>query len=556
MPDASPDAQSDDGVQRPAPQVTAEHDTSRRPAAILFDFDNTLVDTENVWMTAEVATATELGGTWTLDDSLEFCGMPSLEMANAVAANVEAATGVRHDPADVYQQVERRVIAGAAEAGDVVLPGVRELLAELRDLGVPLAVVTSSPQAVLQPLLDAHLAGIFDQVVTGDDVQANKPDPEPYLLAAERLGVDPTQCLALEDSTTGADSANAAGCVVVALPRLLTVPAAPRRLRLRSLDGATADDLFTLYRQGLAGTNKAGISGVRTGPLQPGERVTLTDPKGRRHSVVLKPGATFHTTKGGVRHDDLLGGPDAVVVTSAGSMQFLVLRPIMSEFMITMPREAAVIYPKDAAQIIMWTDIFPGARVLEAGVGSGALSIALLRAIGDTGRLHSYERRQDFADVARRNVHTWIGGEHPAWELSVGDLVETITDEPIDRAVLDMLAPWECVDAVGERLVPGGILTCYVATTTQMGRVMDTLRAHGGFTEPYATETTVRDWHAEGLAIRPAHSTTGHTGFLVTSRRLAPGVRAPMRKRRPAAGAYGADYTGPRPANIPENVIK
>lgn len=293
------------------------------------------------------------------------------------------------------------------------------------------------------------------------------------------------------------------------------------------------------------------LSGVSTGPLQAGERVTLTDSKGRRKSVVLKDGAIWHTTKGAVAHDDLIGGPEGVTVKSVGGMEYLAFRPLLSEYMVSMPRDAAVIYPKDAAQILMWTDIFPGARVLEAGVGSGALSLALLRAIGPGGRLHSYERRQQFADVASKNVENFLGGPHPAWTLTVGDLVEAIEDESIDRAILDMLAPWECIDAVGERLVPGGVLTCYVATATQLGRVMDTLRAHGGFTEPSATETTVRDWHAEGLAIRPGHGTSAHTGFLVISRRLAPGVSAPMRKRRPAPGAYGPDYRGPRPANIP-----
>ena len=293
------------------------------------------------------------------------------------------------------------------------------------------------------------------------------------------------------------------------------------------------------------------LSGVSTGPLQAGERVTLTDSKGRRKSVVLKDGAIWHTTKGAVAHDDLIGGPEGVTVKSVGGMEYLAFRPLLSEYMVSMPRDAAVIYPKDAAQILMWTDIFPGARVLEAGVGSGALSLALLRAIGPEGRLHSYERRQQFADVASKNVENFLGGPHPAWTLTVGDLVEAIEDEPFDRAILDMLAPWECIDAVGERLVPGGVLTSYVATATQLGRVMDTLRAHGGFTEPSATETTVRDWHAEGLAIRPGHGTSAHTGFLVISRRLAPGVSAPMRKRRPAPGAYGPDYRGPRPANIP-----
>jgi tRNA (adenine57-N1/adenine58-N1)-methyltransferase catalytic subunit len=295
-------------------------------------------------------------------------------------------------------------------------------------------------------------------------------------------------------------------------------------------------------------------SGVKSGPLQEGERVTLTDTKGRRKSLVLRPGAVWHTTKGAVSHDDLIGGPEGVVIRSVGGMEYLAFRPILNEFMVSMPREAAVIYPKDAAQILMWTDIFPGARVLEAGVGSGALTLALLRAIGPEGRLSSYERREDFAGVARKNVETFLGQPHPAWTLTVGDLVEAITDDPIDRAILDMLAPWDCIDAVGERLVPGGVVCCYVATATQLGRVADTLRAHGGFTEPHATETTVRDWHAEGLAIRPGHGTTGHTGFLITARRLAPGQRAPMRKRRPAPGAYGADYTGPRPLNVPRSL--
>jgi tRNA (adenine57-N1/adenine58-N1)-methyltransferase len=213
---------------------------------------------------------------------------------------------------------------------------------------------------------------------------------------------------------------------------------------------------------------------------------------------------------------------------------------------VAMPRGAQVIYPKDAAQIVMGTDIFPGARVLEAGVGSGALTCVLLRAIGPTGRLVSYERREDFAAIARKNVEAFLGRPHPGWDLRVGDLVETIADEPVDRAVLDMLAPWECVDAVADVLEPGGMLCCYLATTTQLAKTVETLRVHGGFTEPESTESLVRSWHVEGLAVRPKHAMVGHTGFLVTTRRLAPGVTAPLRKRRPAPGAYGEDYTGPR----------
>ncbi len=301
-------------------------------------------------------------------------------------------------------------------------------------------------------------------------------------------------------------------------------------------------------------------SGVRIGPLLAGERITLTDPKGRRHSVLLAEGGTFHTTKGGVSHDELIGGPEGVVVTSVGGTAFLAMRPLLNEFTVTMPRGAAVVYPKDAAQILMACDVFPGARVVEAGAGSGALTCSLLRAVGPTGEVRSYERRDDFAAQARRNVEAFFGSAPSAWDLRVGDLVESLGREPeprpVDRAILDMLAPWECVDALAERLVPGGVLLAYVATTTQLARTVETLRVHGGFTEPEATETLLRAWHAEGLAVRPRHDMVGHTGFLVSARRMAPGFTAPARKRRPAPGAYGEDYTGPRAAAPAEGSVR
>jgi tRNA (adenine57-N1/adenine58-N1)-methyltransferase len=214
-----------------------------------------------------------------------------------------------------------------------------------------------------------------------------------------------------------------------------------------------------------------------------------------------------------------------------------------------------VVYPKDAAQIVAMADIFPGARVVEAGAGSGALTCSLLRAVGPHGQVASYERREDFAEVARRNVAQFFGGEHPAWRLTVGDLAVALPESglaaTVDRVVLDMLAPWECVDAVAEALVPGGLVCAYVATTTQLGRIVETLRARGGFTEPRPWESMVRDWHVEGLAIRPGHKMIGHTGFLVTARRMAPGETAPTKKRRPAPGAYGVEYDGPRPPGLP-----
>ena len=300
-------------------------------------------------------------------------------------------------------------------------------------------------------------------------------------------------------------------------------------------------------------------SGVRRGPLQPGEWVRLTDAKGRRHNICLEVGKSFHTNRGGISHDDIIGRDEGFTLASTSGGEYLVFRPLLSEFVVSMPRGAAVVYPKDAAQIVAMADIFPGARVVEAGAGSGALSCSLLRAVGTTGHVSSFERRAEFAEIARRNVGQFFGAAadqtHPAWTLTVGDLVESLpsAEQPgsVDRVVLDMLAPWECVDVVANALAPGGIVVAYVATTTQLGRIVETLRAHGEFTEPQPWETLVRDWHVEGLAVRPGHKMNGHTGFLVTARRMALGQKAPVKKRRPAPGAYGVDYDGPRPAGLP-----
>ena len=286
---------------------------------------------------------------------------------------------------------------------------------------------------------------------------------------------------------------------------------------------------------------------TRRGAFGEGERVQLTDPKGRLHTITLGAGKEFHTHRGRLAHDDLIGAPDGSVVKNTAGVEYLALRPLLSDYVLSMPRGAAVVYPKDAGQIVAMADIFPGARVVEAGVGSGALSMSLLRAVGDQGSLHSFERREDFADIARGNVEAFFGGPHPAWTMSVGDLVETLPGavEPgtVDRVVLDMLAPWECLGVVADALAPGGVLICYVATATQLSRVAEAARDHGGFTEPQAWESLVRGWHLEGLAVRPEHRMHGHTGFLITTRRLAPGVTPPLRKRRPAKGAYGEAAT-------------
>ena len=281
---------------------------------------------------------------------------------------------------------------------------------------------------------------------------------------------------------------------------------------------------------------------LRRGPLRVGDKVQLTDPKGRLHTITLQPGATFHTHKGYFKHEELIGRPEGWVVTNTAGIEYLALRPLLSDYVLSMPRGAAVVYPKDAGQIVQMADIFPGARVVEAGVGSGALTMSLLRAVGDAGELHSVERREEFAAIARGNVETFFGGPHPAWRLTVGDLAdvlpETVEPGTVDRVVLDMLAPWENVDPVARALTPGGVLVCYVATATQLSRTAEDLRADGRFAEPSAWESMVRGWHLEGLAVRPQHRMIGHTGFLVTARRLADGVVPPERTRRPAKGAY------------------
>jgi tRNA (adenine57-N1/adenine58-N1)-methyltransferase catalytic subunit len=285
----------------------------------------------------------------------------------------------------------------------------------------------------------------------------------------------------------------------------------------------------------------------RRGPLQVGDQVQLTDPKGRMHTITLEAGKQFHTHKGILSHDALIGGPEGVVVT-IGVTQYLALRPLLSDFVLSMPRGAQVVYPKDAGQIVQMADIFPGAHVVEAGVGSGALSMSLLRAVGDEGRLSSYERRPDFAAIAQAHVERFFGAPHPAWSVTVGDLQDALVDTDVDRVVLDMLAPWETLDAVARALRPGGLVCCYVATTTQLSTTVEALRTHGCFTEPQSWESMVRGWHVEGLAVRPEHRMIGHTGFLCTSRRLADGVEPPQRRRRPSKGMYGEPATEAPPA--------
>lgn len=315
------------------------------------------------------------------------------------------------------------------------------------------------------------------------------------------------------------------------------------------------------------------------------------------HQIVLQAGGTFHTHRGSLSHDDLIGAPEGSVVTASSGTAYVALRPLLADYTLAMKRGATIVYPKDAAQILAYADVFPGARVLEAGAGSGALSCWLLRATGPDGELVSFEARPDFAEIARENVRKYFGEVPGWWRLVTGELSARVALDPsartdrayslmqdrvrdsepdeemssagggpdpmapaigpddgghrgvpgvvppednrtFDRVILDMLAPWDNVADAARALIPGGLICCYVATTTQLSRVVEELRAHGAFFEPTAWETMYRSWHVDGLAVRPDHRMIGHTGFLVTARRLADGVAAPPRRRRPAKGAH------------------
>lgn len=272
-----------------------------------------------------------------------------------------------------------------------------------------------------------------------------------------------------------------------------------------------------------------------TGNFRVGDKVQLTGPKGRLNTITLAVGGAFGTHRGDIKHDSIIGQSEGSVIQSTQGVEYLAFRPLLSDFAMSMPRGAAIIYPKDSALIVTMGDIFPGAKVIEAGVGSGGLSMYLLRAIGPFGSLHSFERRAEFATIAEANVTTHFGAKPKNWNIHLGDLQEQLPLQieagTADRVILDMLAPWECVAESAEALTPGGLFMGYVATVTQLSRLTEELRSSGYFNEPEAFESMVRDWHLQGLAVRPEHRMIGHTGFLVMARRLAPGAKLPQFKK-------------------------
>lgn len=264
-------------------------------------------------------------------------------------------------------------------------------------------------------------------------------------------------------------------------------------------------------------------------PFTRGDRVLLTDPKGRRYLVVLQPGQRFSSHLGFILHDDLLGRPEGSIVPSTLGAHFTAFRPLLADYVVKMKRGAQVLYPKDLALILMWADVYPGATVVEGGAGSGALSLALLRAIGPTGRLITYEIREDFLAQARKNVESFLG-QVPSWDLKLADLYAGIPEGPVDRVILDLPEGWRAVEPAAKALRPGGILLAFFPTVPQVQQMAEALARQPLFLPPEIFEALLRPWQAAGFSVRPHLRMVAHSGFILVSRRLAepaPAIRPP-----------------------------
>lgn len=272
--------------------------------------------------------------------------------------------------------------------------------------------------------------------------------------------------------------------------------------------------------------------------LRAGEAVLFIDRKEREYMRTLRPGARIHIRNGFLLADDLIGGPDGRELENSGGEPYLVLRPTYASLIPNLPRRAQVIYPKDVGTILLWGDIAPGVRVLEVGTGPGALTMALLRAVGPTGQVISYEIRADFAEMARANVRQFFG-EAPNWTVKLADASQGIEERDLDRMVMDLAEPWTLLAIAHAALRPGAVLIVYVPTVLQVKQFVDQART-AGFADVQVTETLLRPWHVRGLSIRPTHRMVAHTGFVITCRRLA---GEPV--RRPAGAPVSGSASEP-----------
>jgi len=270
-------------------------------------------------------------------------------------------------------------------------------------------------------------------------------------------------------------------------------------------------------------------------PLQDGEQVLLIDTRGKRHMIFLRKSETFHSDRGWVLHDAIIGQPEGSWLRSSLGLRYLALRPTLAEYVLEMPRGAQVIYPKDLAMILFWADVYPGARVVEAGMGSGALTLALLRAVGPEGRVISYEQRDEFARRALANIHMRLG-EVTNLVVRLGPVEEGLTDEeaPVDRVLLDLPEPWKLTGLVARALRPGGIFLSYVPTIIQSHQICEVLQREPQWALVETFETLFRPWNIEGQSVRPFHRMVAHTGFVTVARRVVPeAARGGEASRRP-----------------------
>ena len=254
--------------------------------------------------------------------------------------------------------------------------------------------------------------------------------------------------------------------------------------------------------------------------FQKGDHCLLTDSKGRRFLITLDEGATFHFHNGTVPHDDLIGRPEGCVVHSSLGGKLVAVRPRLADYILNMKRGAQVVYPKDLGPIIVWGDVFPGATVLEAGTGSGALTMALVRAVGPQGRVVSVERREDHAAHARQALDAYFGGLPPTLDLRVGEVADHIADVAPHRLLLDLPEPFAIAEPAAAALPGGAVWVSYVPTVPQVQQTVNALRRAGGFSDFSTFEVMHREWNIDGRSVRPEHRMVGHTGFITTARRV------------------------------------